>query len=246
MWQRSYHPGLDNWNGYVNGDGSSVFDDSTRSVSMQHPWMSGVPFFVPEAWAPTYDYPLVCYMHDDSRSEQDLWKWFPSISDQNYLAVGLRAPFPAQSQMPGQYRWRGQRPDATAAVLNDSVAAVEENWNVHAERIYLMGEGSGAVAALQQFLLNQLRSDEHEVDFAGVICHDLPAWWTRVIPQIADFGRGRVLLLNPAMDGDAGEVPAAIDAMSESGMNVTVAKNNQPAAELINNWLMTSISSAVF
>ncbi|WP_437227069.1 hypothetical protein SH661x_000159 [Planctomicrobium sp. SH661] len=247
MWQRSFESEPQLWQSVVNGDGCGALDGHDFAQSPQHPWLAGVPFFSPDNWAATYDYPLICYLHDDNRSEQDLWKWFPAISDQNYLAVGARAPFPSQTAMPGQFRWRGQRPGATAAVIQESIELVLRGWNVHPDRIYLFGEGNGAVAALQQFMLAQLhRETEEEIRFAGVICRDLPAWWARALPPIADFASGRILLMDPMLDDEDGEAPAAIDGLSESGIAVTLLSDSGMApANAINHWIMGGISTAV-
>jgi len=248
MWQRSFQSQPQPWDGLTNGDGCHAMDGRGISVSMQHPWMSGTPLYAPDNWAPTYDYPLICYLHDDDRSEQELWRWFPAISDQNYLGVGIRAPYPTQNSIPGQYRWRGQRPDATAAVLNETIQMVQSGWNVHPDRIVLFGEGNGAVAALQQFTLNQVCSDEESIRFSGVICRDLPSWWARAIPPVVEFGTGRILLLDPVLEIDEdGEVPAAIDGFNEAGISVTLAgKSDTSPAGLINQWMMAGVSTAVF
>lgn len=246
MWQRSFDNDPQSWSDHLNGDGCSAFESLSSSISQQHQWMSGMPVFAPEAWAPTYDYPLICFLHDDDRSEQDLWEWFPAISDQNFLALGVRAPFPAQTALPGQYRWRGQRPDATAAALIESIERVREEWNVHQDRIVLFGEGNGAVAALQQFLLNQMDRETSEVRYSSVICRNLPLWWTRALPPVTDFASGRILLLNPGMN-DEGEIPAAIDGLNESGISVTIAdEGTQSAGSIINNWIMSGIATSVF
>lgn len=251
MWKRSFEPEFASnsllWKPNLNGDGCDAMIGRDFSALVPHPWVSGPPFFAPENWAPTYDYPLICYLHDDSRSEQDLWRWFPAISDQNYLGVGIRAPFPAHTSMPGQYRWRGQRPDATAAVLSDAIETVQQDWNVHPDRIVLFGEGNGAVAALQQFMLNQCRSDGHTIHFSGVICRHLPGWWARVLPPVSEFAAGSILLLDPVAGDDDGESPAAIDGLSESGISVKLAQTSETsAAQVINHWVMSGVSTAIY
>jgi len=246
MWQRIFGPGVPSWKGSLKGDGCGALEDQEHRVSLQHPWMAGAPVYAPDNWSSRYDYPLICYLHDDNRSEYDLWNWFPAISDQNYLGLGVRAPFPARSLMPGQFRWRGQRPDATAAVLHEAVETVQFDWNLHPDRIFLFGEGNGAVAALQQFMLNQLRSDDDEIRYSGVICRTLPDWWTRALPPVAEFASGRILLMNPHLDDD-GETSAAIDGLCESGLSVTLSSHSEtsPASE-INHWIMSGIATAVF
>ncbi len=247
MWQRFFNTDPQRPNGQMNGDGCGIMDRHEFAVSLQHPWMSGTPFYAPDQWAPTYEYPLICYLHDDNRNEQDLWNWFPAISDQNFLGVGVRAPFPMPNAMPGRYRWRGQRPDATSAVLQEAIDLVDRGWNIHPDRIYLMGEGNGAIVALQQFLLNQFHREPDEILFAGVICRNLPSWWARTLPPVADFASGRILMLDPVSPEDEGETLAALDGMQESGISVTLC-GPEPTdpAQVINHWILSGISTAVF
>lgn len=247
MWERIFESDAFPKNISVNGDGAQALETPTGNLSPQHPWVSGAPVYAPDQWAPTYDYPLICYLHDDSRSEHDLWRWFPAISDQNFLGVGVRAPFPALTTLPGQFRWRGQRPDATYAVLCEAIEFVQQDWNVHPDRIILFGEGNGAVAALQQFMLNQFHRDEHLLRFGGAICRHLPAWWTRALPPLEDFASGRVLLMDPIGEDVDGEIPAAIDGLNEAGISVTLAEDRTVSpAQLINHWIMSGVMTAVF
>lgn len=247
MWERVFESETFPKKLSVNGDGGQSLEAFSGTISLQHPWISGAPVYAPDHWAPTYDYPLICYLHDDGRSEHDLWRWFPGISDQNFLGVGVRAPFPAQSSMPGQFRWRGQRPDATHAVLCEAIEYVQEEWNVHPDRIVLFGEGHGAVAALQQFMLNQLRRDHQGLRFGGAICRNLPTWWARVLPPLEEFVTGRVLLLDPIAGESGGEISAAIDGLNEAGISVTLTEDRAAApTHLINHWMMSGILTTVF
>ena len=200
--------------------------------------------YVTENHADSYAYPLITYLHEGYRSEQDLWNWFPAISDQNYLGLGVRAPFPHPQGLPGQFEWKLRRPDASMAAIRETVQSVQFDWTIHPKRTYLFGEGDGAIVALQNLILQQ--SLEYDAVFAnGVICRTLPKHWTDWIPHIENQLHGRVLLLDPLLDADE---YAAVVALSEAGLEVTMAPTTDqtlPAA-IINHWIMAGINSAVY
>jgi hypothetical protein len=233
----------------ISGDGYDTHQSWVNSLAfeqqsaLEHPWFSGPKMFVPDSYTPHYRYPLVCYLHEDLRSESDLDWWFPAVSDQNYLALGVRAPFPSRSGFPGQFRWHGQRPDACTGALLTAVDDAVKEWSVHPDRIYLMGTGAGAVTALQQFLLTQLDSGNCDYSFAGVICDRLPAWWPSVIPPVMEQLTGRILFLDSGMDG---EMCAAMDCLSEAGCQLESGPGTARSVESrINHWIMAAIATAI-
>ncbi len=226
------------------GDGSTLLSSIDGEGFHSRPWTVGPTLYVPENAVPTYQYPLVCIVHDHDRSEQDLWQWFPEISDQNALGLGIRAPFPARSGLPGQFRWRGQRPDASWGAISSAINEVTSEWNVHPDRIYLHGIGNGAVIALQQFLLSQLGTTDDDFHIAGVSCHQLPDWWPRVLPPISTEIRGRLLFLDECATP---EEDAAIDALKESGCDVTrKLRSDRTHHQLINHWIMSGITTTIW
>lgn len=200
--------------------------------------------YVTENYSEKYAYPLIAYLHDRDRSEKDLWKWFPFISDQNYLGLGVRAPFPHPRGLPGQFEWKLRRPDASIAAIRESIQAVNFDWTLHPKRTYLFGEGDGGVVGLQHLILQQ--SLEFDSVFAcGVICRSLRRGWSDWIPHVEHPLNGRLLLLDPLQDADE---YAAIDALSEAGLEVTIAQSGSsdtPPA-MINHWIMAGINTAVY
>ncbi len=200
--------------------------------------------YVTESYSETYAYPMIAYLHEGYRSERDLWKWFPSISDQNYLGLGVRAPFPHPLGLPSQFEWKLRRPDASIAAIREAVQSVQYDWTIHPKRTYLFGEGDGGVVALQHLILQQSLAYD-SIFTSGVICRSLPHGWTDWLPHIQDQLQGRVLFLDPIQDPSE---QAAIDAFSEAGLEITFA---HPSAEVtppavINNWIMAGINTAIF
>ena len=200
--------------------------------------------YVTENYVETYSYPLVAYLHDGYRSERDLWNWFPAISDQNFLGLGVRAPFPHRDGLPGQFEWKLRRPDASVASIREAVLATERDWSIHPQRMYLFGEGDGALVALQHLIL-QSTLELDSIFAAGIICHSLPQNWSEWLPHIDGPVNGRVLFLESM--SDASEF-AAVDALSEAGLEVTTAlpSAETSAEQLINHWIMAGINTAVY
>ncbi|HWL07802.1 MAG TPA: hypothetical protein VNQ76_05340 [Planctomicrobium sp.] len=226
------------------GDGSALLSSLPSGVLSAAAWRVGPTLAVPETYCETYQYPLICVLHDHDRSERDLWQWFPEITDQNAIGLGIRAPFPARSGIPGQYRWRGQRPDASWGAISSEISEVTGEWNIHPDRIYLHGVGNGAVIALQQLLLSQLGPTDADFEIAGVSCYQLPGWWPRVLPPVSTELRGRLLFLDECRTP---EEDAAIDALKEAGCSVM--RTSSPSAsphQTINHWIMAGIGSTIW
>lgn len=200
--------------------------------------------YVTENYSDNYAYPLIAYLHEGHRSEKDLWNWFPGISDQNYIGLGVRAPFPHPLGLPGQFDWKLRRPDASIGAVRDAVGSLQRDWLLHAERIYLFGEGAGATVALQHLILQQ-SLDFDSVPVAGVICRSLPEGWSDWLPHISDDLKGRILFLDPLRDA---EEHAAVDAFLEAGLELTLAPALVDVSpfEAINHWMMAGIKTAVF
>jgi hypothetical protein len=200
--------------------------------------------YLPENHAPGYAYPLVLHLHDDGRSEADLSRWFPQVSDQNFIGLGIRAPFPAPTGIPGAYRWNQRRPDASFATILDALAWIRRDWNVHPERIFLLGEGSGAVTALQHLVLQRTRLFEGEEQIAGVICTGLPGDWPHRLPAVPPGISGRVLFVETIR---AAAEFAAIDALAETGLEVAFAGEfHRPLHTAVNHWLMSSVTGVIY
>jgi hypothetical protein len=226
------------------GDGCEMRQAEGMNLTLAHAWMTGTSAYIPDSYTPSYQYPLVCILHDHDRSERDLNNWFPAISEQNFLGLGVRAPFPSRSGLPGQFRWRGQRPDSSWGAISDAISDVTGEWNVHPDRIYLHGIGNGAVIALQQFILSQLGPSDADFKLAGVSCSQLPAWWPRLLPPVTTNLEGKLLFLDECRDG---EECAAIDALRESGCDVSIAScQENTAPTVMNRWILSNISTVIW
>lgn len=200
--------------------------------------------YIPKNYSPGYRYPLICHFHRNGQNERDMEHWFPGVSENNYLALGIRAPFPHRRGLPGAYRWIGRRPDATQGVLDEALTMFCETHPFHPDRITLFGEGEGALAALQLFLCQRLQPDAANFELAGVICKDLPGGWPRALPPVRDGANGRILLLE---DVATGEAHAALDGLVECGLDVQlISPDETDLPRRLDHWLMQSVSTAIW
>ncbi len=105
---------------------------------------------LPEGYVERYAYPLVIWLHDRNRDEKDIIHQLPAISERNYLGLAPRGPRATGTG----YDWN-LNDDETNAVVEDIqtlVSRLRSEYNVHPERLYLVGQGTGGTAALRLFL----------------------------------------------------------------------------------------------
>ncbi|NNJ27170.1 PHB depolymerase family esterase [Alienimonas chondri] len=101
---------------------------------------------VPEGYEPGYAYPLVVWLHDTGSSEHTLHAVLRGVSDRNYLGLSVRGAACDAAGGTG-FGWSDRAVAEVAERLPALVSAVKAEWNVHTERVYLAGLGSGADAA---------------------------------------------------------------------------------------------------
>lgn len=94
-----------------------------------------------------YAYPLLVWLHGEGGSERELAQVMPLVSLRNYVSLAVRGP---ESQQQG-YGWPQTADSIETAELRiaEAVAAAQRRFNVHAERIFLAGYGSGGTMAIR-------------------------------------------------------------------------------------------------
>lgn len=121
-----------------------------------------VASFLPLNYEPGYAYPLLVWLHDRGGSERHLPQVMQHLSTQNFVAVAPRGSHDCHSEVKG-FRWV-QQPSAIAAAdaaVSDAIQLARQEFNIHSDRVFLVGHGDGGTMALRLALQSPHR-------FAGV------------------------------------------------------------------------------
>ena len=111
---------------------------------------AGHSFFLPLHYTPTYQYPLVVWLHNNGFNENQIDDVMPYISTRNYIGVGIRATKAADA-VGHRFDWH-QGKSAIGAAHDSIVEAVDEaaeRFSIHPERVVLAGYRAGGTMALR-------------------------------------------------------------------------------------------------
>jgi phospholipase/carboxylesterase len=106
--------------------------------------------FAPMHYEPNYRYPLVVWLHGTASNEHELRQVMPVVSMRNYVAVAPRGTW----DDPRRRGWHGWRQTSDTIEVAESriaecVALAQRKFNIHPERIFLAGRGSGGTMAFR-------------------------------------------------------------------------------------------------
>jgi phospholipase/carboxylesterase len=109
--------------------------------------------FAPLHYEPNYAYPLVVWLHGSGEDERQLNAVMPHVSLRNYVAIaprGTRANVESDEHRLG-YSWFQQPDDILLAEhrVGDCVGLARRRFNIHPERIFLVGYDHGGTMALR-------------------------------------------------------------------------------------------------
>ncbi len=119
--------------------------------------------FVPLSYEQNYSYPLIIWLHDQSSDHRQIQRIMPLISMQNYVAISPTLGVPAKSN-------GGLTPilsgvgstDSAEKSIRESIEKTASKYNIHRDRIFIAGSGTGGTMALRIGLQNP-------ETFAGVL-----------------------------------------------------------------------------
>jgi phospholipase/carboxylesterase len=106
--------------------------------------------FAPIHYEERYAYPLLVWLHDSASNEQELRQIMPLVSMRNYVAIAPRGTCDDQRNR-GRFGWR-QTTDAIESAhsrIVDCIAVARERFNIHEQRVFLVGRGAGGTMALR-------------------------------------------------------------------------------------------------
>jgi phospholipase/carboxylesterase len=211
--------------------------------------VSDVPHAIalPDVYEPEYSYPLIVWLHAAGGSEDDVFDVLPQISERNYLALALRG----NVELPHGAAWSTSAEGALelAQRIEDAVTSLAEYLQIHPERVYLAGVGTGGTTALELML-------QRPELYAGAMC--LGGAFPDVHLPLARFRglRGRRVLLATTLECREVRVVDLVASgrlLYTAGMQVGTRVYQQGADSIptpkmlrdIDHWLMDGIQSAV-
>jgi phospholipase/carboxylesterase len=104
--------------------------------------------FFPTSFTPSYDYPLVVWLHSQRSSEYELQPVMQALSNQNYIGIAPRANIRTESKR-NLFSWGHSREDyayAEEAVFECIFSAIE-TLPIDSTRIFLAGFGAAGTLA---------------------------------------------------------------------------------------------------
>jgi phospholipase/carboxylesterase len=106
--------------------------------------------FIPMHYERGYAYPLVVWLHGSPGNERELRQVMPLVSMRNYVGVAPRGTF-AERRTRDAYGWRQSAGDIEEAEarIEDCVRLTRQRYNIHPDRIFVVGQGSGGTMALR-------------------------------------------------------------------------------------------------
>jgi phospholipase/carboxylesterase len=137
---------------------------------------TGLPFatFTPVNYEKNYAYPLVVWLHGTASNEHELRQVMPLVSMRNYVGLAPRGTW-VDPRYSGRFGWR-QTSDAiesAAARIASCVDLARKRFNIHPQRVFLVGHGSGGTMALRVAW-----SEPHRYAAAAAINGPLPTRFT--------------------------------------------------------------------
>jgi phospholipase/carboxylesterase len=146
--------------------------------------------FAPIHYEPGYAYPLVVWLHSSMGSERELRQVMPLVSMRNYVGAAPRGNRAERGNRAG-YCWKQTHGDIEAAEnrVAECIAVVSRRFNIHGQRIFLAGCGTGGTMALRVAWNDPGR-------FAGVVAINgpLPTLW-RPLGRVNELRRVPCLLV---------------------------------------------------
>ncbi|MCA9116704.1 MAG: hypothetical protein KDA79_16600 [Planctomycetaceae bacterium] len=230
---------------------TASFTDQPRSSAAVCLRPAGRPLMVaiPRAYEPGYAYPLLIWLHGEGRTESELERIMPQMTDRNFFGLGFRGNASAATLLPGGRTW--QTDDSSVedfcSQLHDVVCQLRQEYHIHSERIFIGGFGTGAEMALSALLTRP------EWFAGGVALGGMLPDGYSVASSYDALRHKRVLLGTGARDSrtSAESIQATSQLLNCTGVSVTSRiwrGGHELTTEMlndINQWVMESIFSSV-
>jgi len=105
--------------------------------------------FTPIHYERNYAYPLLVWLHSHASNEHELRQLMPRVSMRNYVGVAPQGPWFHRHQDRRGWRQAGDAIEEAETRIADCITAAKRRFNIHPDRVYLAGYGSGGTMALR-------------------------------------------------------------------------------------------------
>jgi phospholipase/carboxylesterase len=193
--------------------------------------------FTPIHYEPNYAYPLLVWLHGNASNEHELRQVMPHVSMRNFVAVAPQGIW-ERPRRRGQYEWRqaSDMIEDSEARVAECVAAAKRRFNIHPNRIFLAGHGSGGTMAVRVAWNNP-------ASFAGVASINGPLP-TRQSP-LRRVNELRHLPCLLATSRNSTEYPSSLvctDLRLLHAAGCTVALRQYPGADGLAKWMLADLN----
>lgn len=220
--------------------------DTTVRLPVKH-----VGVFRPEHYEPGYAYPLVIWLHPDGGSEHNLHEIMPQISTRNYLGLSFRAPAIDPKAPSNRYHWPDSHLFAKqfSQSVQTTVQELKKVLNIHDERIFLAGSGTGCSIATKLLLQAPrffagaalVKGQFSQSDFQSVSNISLKDKRILLDHSIANTGDDPISSQWLSHQWEiTGAETCAVDSIPFE------SENQREMLSTLNRWIMESISTARF
>ena len=144
---------------------SDPFASRMRSYPTQEPSSSRpdrrrrpLSIVTPLHYTPSYDYPLVVWLHHSGHNELQVEQVLPHVSVRNYVGVGVRG-IQATDVRGWGFDWSEGASSIAAAreAVMEAIEHAQAELSIHSDRILIAGYGSGATMACRIALMEPER-----------------------------------------------------------------------------------------
>ncbi|MCX7666895.1 MAG: hypothetical protein N2112_15285 [Gemmataceae bacterium] len=111
-----------------------------------------VRLFIPQGYQHHYAYPVVVFIHAHGGSDEQAIRHAQKISRRNQIMLSLRGPVDLGTHDEDglrQFSWENSDISQVTRYLLKALELVRRAYNIHTERVYLVGIGEGAEIAYQ-------------------------------------------------------------------------------------------------
>jgi phospholipase/carboxylesterase len=207
---------------------------------------SGHAFYTPIHYTKNYQYPLVVYLHGPGNNEREVGQVFRHVSTRNFLAVGVGGNR-AVDNAGVRFDWNDS-PSAIARSEESIVKAIEaakSRFNVHPNRIVLVGYRTGGTMALRQAMMSPDRFAA-VVSIGGVMpkmqLANFDSLRLRRLPMLWQWGMSNPQFGDDQMRSDL-KSAMMISARVEVRQYPTEDEMDTVVLSQLNQWLMNTVVS---